>query len=266
MTGVEQLTLAEKAFEQRDFGAAVAHARAALAAGLDLGVPGSERGEYWQHPEMAQCEIVLGSALLELDDHDGALQHLERAVALDRENERSYANRGHVRRERGELNEALADFDYALERDPSYAFARFRRAQTLLDLQRLEDAEAELARILALNPYDAAPLALWQQLRTRRALPADLDALPAPSDYVRLYQRGLLFAEHGEHARAIADYSAAYALSPQSYLLANRAVAHERLGNLAAARADAEAYLASDPNHANMRSWLATLLERIEKG
>ncbi len=262
MTGAEQLELAEKAYLAQDYGGAVEHARAALSAGLDLNVPGSERGEYWEHPETAQCEILLGTALLELGDKDAALEHLDRAVSLDRENKRTYANRGHVRRERGELTEALADLDYALRRDPGYAFARFRRAQTLLALERRDEAEAELCTLLTANPYDAAPFALWQQLRSDRGLPSERASLPSPSDYLSLFQRAAIFMQHEEPKLALADYDAAYALSPQGFILASRSVAHEKLGKLGAAIADAEAYLATDPNHAGMKGWRDSLVQR----
>jgi len=264
-TGVEQLNLAEAAFTEKDFRAALEYAEAALAAGLDLDVPGSERGEYWAHPQMAQAEIVQGMALLELGQRDAALPHLDRAVALDNENMRAYANRGHLQRERGEPDLALRDFERALKRDPTYAYARFRRAQTLLDLQRRDEAETDLELILQLNPYDAAPLALWQTLRRERGLPSESADLPAPSDAVHLFRRAWLFLEHNQAARALADLNAAYTFNPQPYLLPSLAHAHGLLGNLGEARSYAEAYLVSDPNHAGMRGFLSGIIERQAK-
>ena len=261
-TGVERLALAEQAFANKDFTAAIEHAQAALAAGLDLDVPGSERGEYWSHPQIAQAELIQGMALLELGERDQALMHVDRACALDRENMRTWANRGHLQRERGELELALADFDSALSHDANYAYARFRRAQTLLDLNRREEAEADLTRILSQDPYADAPLALWQTLRKERGLASDSSALPAPSDSISLFRRAWLFLEHNEPQRALEDLTAAYALSPQPYLLPSLAHAHHLLGNLPAARANAEAYLETDPDHAGMRNFLTTLIER----
>ena len=265
MTGVELLGLSDEAFAGKDFAAAIEHARAALATGLDLDVPGSERGEYWQHPQTSHAELVIGMAQLELGERDEALTQLDRAVSLDKEDKRAWANRGHVRRERGELELALADFDQALSRDAEYAYARFRRAQTLLDSNRPLEAEADLERILTLNPFDAAPLALWQTLRTARGLPSDSSALPAPSDSSGLFRRAWLYLEHGEPERALLDLNAAYASSPQPYLLASLAHTHGLLGNLAVARENAEGYLATDPDHAGMRSFLAGLIERLAR-
>ncbi|MES1175432.1 MAG: tetratricopeptide repeat protein [Myxococcales bacterium] len=264
-TGLELLDVSDQAFASKDFAAAIEHARAALAAGLDRDVPGSERGEYWAHPETARAELVIGMALLELGEREQALAHLDRAIALDRENKRVWANRGHVRRERGELELALADFDHALSRDSEYAYARLRRAQTLLDLSRRAEAEADLERILTLNPYDTAPFGLWQTLRSERGLATDLGALPAPQDPAGLFRRAWLFIEHAEPERGLRDLNGAYALSPQPYLLASLAHTHALLGNLSEARASAEGYLATDPSHAGMRSLLNDLIQRQEK-
>ena len=265
MTGVELLDLADQAFASKDFAAAIEHARAALAAGLDLDVPGSERGEYWPHPQTSHAELVLGTAQLELGVPDDALAHLERAVALDREDKRAWANRGHVHRERGELELALADFDKALSRDAEYAYARFRRAQTLRDLLRHAEAEAELERILTLNPYDAAPLALWQTLRAERGVSSDVGALPAPQDAAGLFRRAWLYIEHAEPERGLRDLNAAYVLTPAPHLLASLAHTHGLLGHLGEARESAEGYLATDPSHTGMRSFLDSIIERQEK-
>src|SRR4051812_38576983 len=178
-TGLELLQRSDAAFARNDFAGALEQARAALAAGLDLDVPGSERGEYWSHPQLAHAETVIGMALLELHEADAALAHLDQAVALDRDDARTWANRGHLRRERGELALALADLDQALSMDAAYAYARFRRAQTLLSLNRPLDAETDLESILRLNPYDAQPRALWQTLRAERGVLSDLASLPA---------------------------------------------------------------------------------------
>jgi tetratricopeptide (TPR) repeat protein len=264
-TGGEHLALSEQAFANKDFGAAIEHARAALAAGLDLDVPGSERGEYWPHPQSAHAEIVLGMALLALGERDEALTHLDRAVALDKDDKRVWANRGQLRRERGELEPALADLDKALSRDAEYAYARFRRAQTLLDLRRPLEAETDLERLLATDPYDAAPFALWQTLRAQRGLPCDLAALPAPRDTSGLFRRAWQHIEHAEPERALRDLNAAYALAPQPYLLASLAHTHGLLGNLARARENAEDYLATDPSHPGMRSFLNDIIARQEK-
>jgi len=263
MLGTDHLSLAEAAFAQRKFSEAAEHARQALAAGLDAGAYPSERGEYVPLPEAAQAELVLGMALLELGDSDAALSHLDQAVRLDRENARTWANRGHVRRERDELVLALADLSQAIERNPGYGFARFRRAQCYVALGRAPEAEADLEVLLTPNPFDAEPLALWQALRERRGASNDPSALPAPRDFGTLFARASAFLQHGLFERAIADYDAAFALHPLLLVRAYRGMAHQRFGNLQMALQDLEAYAASDANNDAVNDSLRDVRARL---
>ena len=265
MSGVAQLDLAEAAFITKDFARAVELARAALASGLDENEPTPERGEYWPRPQTSRCEVVLGMALLELGQQGDALPHLDRAVELDRDEKRAWANRGHLQRERGEAALAIADLSHALKRDPTYAFARFRRAQALLDLNRIAEAEADLADILTRNPFDEAPLALWKDLRTRQGLSDDTCELPPLRDPYWLLARGSIFMQHGDPTRALADYDASFAIRPDPYVRTHRATAHRQLGNIEAARADLEAYIATNPPSIDVwRAQLAQIVEQLE--
>ncbi len=263
MSGPETLKLAEAAFAAKDFVGAVPLCERALSEGLDVGGYESERGEYWPHPETSQCELIWGMSLHELGQSDAGLPHLDRAVALDIENQRTWANRGHVRRERGELTLAIADLTRALKRQSSYPFALLRRAQCYLTLGQTSDAEQDLEAILTSNPYDEAPFALWQSLRDARGVPSARTALPAPKDFGSLFQRAFVFSAHGELALALADFDAAFAISPQLILRAYRGQTHHQLGNLELALADLEAYLASEPNNEPTLTALADVRAKL---
>lgn len=138
MTPWELVLRAEQAVIEKRFADAVPDLRAALAdeSKLDADAYPSERGEYVPHPQAANAEMLLGIALHELGDRDEAPGHLDRAVALDRDDARVVANRGHVRAERGERELALADFGRALELRRDYGFARFRRAHCYAAMDR----------------------------------------------------------------------------------------------------------------------------------
>ena len=251
MSGLDRLVLAEKAFADKDYAKAIEHAQAALALGLDVGAYDSERGEYAPKEQASSCETLWAMALLESGgDLNAALEHCDRAVQLANQDKRAWGNRGHLRRERGELELALKDLDWALKYDPDYAFARLRRAQCLHTLGRLEEAEQDLARILLKNPCDAAPLALWQELRAQRGLANDAAALPVPKDAQAFITRGQAFAQNNQLDRAIADYDAAIALTPAPFAFLYRGLAHQALGDLARARADLEVWVKVDPGWA----------------
>ena len=251
MSGRAQLLLAESAFAAKDYAKAIEHAEEALRLGLDINAPDSERGEYAPKEESSSCETLLGMALLESGgDRDAALEHCNRAVIFAREDKRAWGNRGHLRRERGELELALTDLDWALKYDRDYVFARLRRAQCLQTLGRLEQAEQDLAQILLKNPCDALPFTLWQEIRLQRGLPNDATALPAPKDAAAFVTRGQGFAQSNEHLRAIADFDAAIALNPAPLAFLHRGLSHRALGNLVQAKADLEVWLKIDPGWA----------------
>ncbi len=216
MNGLDSLVLAEAAFARKDYAEARAHAEQAMALGLDADAYESERGEYVPRPEAAQCEIVIGMALLELGDSSAALSHLDRAAELDRENKRVWANRGHLRRERGELGLAIADLTRALERDSAYAYALLRRAQCFASSNRSAEAERDLERILTTDPYDAAPFELWQSLRAARGASSAPTDLPQPNDWFGWVQRAASASVQRDFASAFAAYDAALALAPNN--------------------------------------------------
>ena len=218
---------------------------------MDIGAYDSERGEYAPKEESSSCETLLGMALLESGgDRDVALEHCNRAVTFAHEDKRAWGNRGHLRRERGELDLALADLGWALKYDPDYAFARLRRAQCLQTLGRLEEAEQDLGQILLKHPCDAVPFALWQDIRAQRGLPNDATQLPQPKDVAAFITRGTGFAQSNEHLRAIADFDAAIALSPAPFAFLHRGLSQRALGNLAEAKADLEVWVKVDPGWA----------------
>ena len=251
MLGLDYLLLAEKAFASKDYAKAIEHAQTALSVGLDLGAHDSERGEYAPKEESSSCETLLGMAVLESGGNlDAALEHCNRAVNFAYEDKRAWGNRGHLRRERGELELALTDLDRALKFDPSYVFARLRRAQCLQTLGRLEEAERDLGEILLKNPCDAVACSLWQEIRAQRGLANDAAQLPQPKDVSAFITRGMGFAQNNEHLRAIADYDAAIALSPAPYAFLNRGLSQRALGNLAQAKADLEVWVKVDPGWA----------------
>jgi tetratricopeptide (TPR) repeat protein len=101
---------------------------------------------------------------------------------------------------------------------------------------------------LIVDPLDAAALATWQEVRAGRGLSAGPSALPQPTDFKGLLARAMVFAQQRcEPLRAIADYDAAIALSPDPYAMLNRGLTQRTLGNLEQARADIAVWVKFDP-------------------
>lgn len=82
----------------------------------------------------------------------------------------AYGNAGLAALSRVQRNNAQAEGEYALavELAPDDGVLRLWHAQVLFDLQRHGDAEAELTRAMALEPYWPAPLHLLGRVRERQ--------------------------------------------------------------------------------------------------
>ena len=98
-----------------------------------------------RNPGGVKLVAVLSSAMgvtrREAGDLDGALADFNRAIALDPRSAWGYFGRGIILGEQGKLDEAIADFDRAVELDPQFAMAYANRG-----LARLRRGEGYIAK------------------------------------------------------------------------------------------------------------------------
>jgi len=66
-----------------------------------------------------------------------------------------FHDRGNLRRRNGSYELAIADYDKAIEIDPSFAEAHYNRGSSFYEMGRYEAAIADLTRAIELNPNDA---------------------------------------------------------------------------------------------------------------
>ncbi len=167
---------------------------------------------------------------------------------IDREPGRvpvAYFNRGEAHAEAGDLQAALADYDWAIRLLPGYAEAYRNRGLVLGRKGDYQGAIADYRRALDLRPDDAEVL-------MARAVACDRLGrfTSAMSDYSRaialapkLYQaynnRALLYVRQGRLELALSDFSQAIALRPDSgSYRANRGRCYLSLGKTGKAAAD----------------------------
>ncbi len=86
------------------------------------------RGIIESHPADARAWVLLGAALLRLDDLDGSMAASARAIALDAQLPLAHCNLGAAHAERFEMAEAHACYDRALALDPDHAQTHVNRA------------------------------------------------------------------------------------------------------------------------------------------
>lgn len=166
----------------------------------------------------------------------------------------AYFNRGLAYAARGDAARAIAEFDFAIRRDPTLGPAYDARGLARAQLGQLDEALADYDRAIEMAPDNAGfhnnrAVALAASGRTGEAMAAFEIAVRLDPGYARAYfNRGAAHDEAGDWERAIADFSRAIDVDPRyARAYTERAALHFRLGRFAEAAADFEATARLDP-------------------
>jgi tetratricopeptide (TPR) repeat protein len=153
---------------------------------------------------------------------DEALREFEIAIQYDPSCWLALHNRGVSRAQQGQADEALQDFNRAIQLNPGHAIAYRNRGELLAAMGRSDEAVADYSRALATLPDDPnlslmRGHALHRLGRFHESL-ADLSRSIelAPRNAEAFAHRGNVFAELGEFARASKDFQQALRLDPDS--------------------------------------------------
>jgi tetratricopeptide (TPR) repeat protein len=186
-SALKALLKARDALEQGDLDAAVRHARVAAGERPDLGV----------------CQAVLAETLNATRDR-GALDAARKATELNPALVDGWRELGDAYMEARQAGKAEAAYREALVRDESYALARAKLAQALLE-----------------------------QGRSREALEMALAAEDRGGDaFMVAAIRGDILAEMSRHGEAAESYDRALRMEPDDHwILHQAAIAHSRAGN-----------------------------------
>ncbi len=183
----------------------------------------------------------------------------------------TYVARGELAFRNGsQLDQALADFNRAIQLDPRNADAHFYRATTLEAVKRLDEANKELNSLESLTPE--ALRVPYVRARVREAL-GDTAGAATDRERVRnavprtsndfITRGNFRLAEDPQSA--LADFQDASRLDPFSNeaLLNQAHVLGERLGRVAEAVAVTDRLLAMNPDHPMARGGRAVYLARL---
>jgi tetratricopeptide (TPR) repeat protein len=145
----------EQALAESQFDIGEAHAWRALVLSALGDDPGALREVEWalnlEGPDPAHLERK-GEILGNLEDNEGAIRAYTDAIRGGAVGATPYLERGSIYRKLGRLEEGLADFEIALQRDPEDPGAHCERARVLRDLGRHEEAEEAMRRASGLDP------------------------------------------------------------------------------------------------------------------
>lgn len=168
----------------------------------------------------AEDHFLRGNSYFETGQYQQALAEYNRALELRPDHPGTLYNRGVALVGLGHYDEALADLNRALELRPDDPNILNSRGSTMGYLGRYEEALADFNRALALRPDDPGTpynrgLALSNLSRHQEALAAYSRALEMRPDHPdTLNNRGNTLVLLGRPQEALADYSRALKLRP----------------------------------------------------
>ncbi len=149
-----QLLAGLKAHNDKDYQGAVRYYTKVLDANPDLYV----RSIVFNHRGMAH--FMLQQEALAMSDFDRSFQ-------CDNTNFRALNNRALVLRRMGYIQPALECFALSLEIEPKQGEVFFLRAQTLVEIDRINDANVDLIQALAIDPFHREAAQLLAELERR---------------------------------------------------------------------------------------------------
>jgi len=171
-----------------------------------------------------------GVALDEKGEHQQAIADFTEALARDPRFNEAWNGRGNAYNSMGEYDRAVEDFSSAIAADPFFMEAYNNRGVAFFNLKRYDDAIADYSKLLGILPRHVKG---W-------------------------YNRGNAYLEKGMVARAAADLSRAIELNPRyAKAYCRRAYAKLMLGDAPGAREDAALSIRFDPSFLDAYGYLA---------
>jgi tetratricopeptide (TPR) repeat protein len=180
----------------------------------------------------AEAELETFYQRLDVEDYDGALEAINKAIELVPDNAWYYHERGYWHWLVGDLEAALEDTNRALELEPENTDFFARRAAIAIDAEDHDLALESLSQALRLDPGDPY-------------LHADL---------------GQAFASIGDLEAAVAEYNAAIESEPdEGWFYGLRASAYREMGDVGAAVEDLNTAIDLLPNEPGYYAELADI-------
>ena len=104
-----------------------------------------------------------GNAFLKAQKYDEAIEAYTKAIEVDASNPIFYSNRAQVHIKLENYGFAIIDCDKALEADPNFVKAYYRKGVSLMAILKTKEAQANFKIILKKLPNDALTLANYKQ-------------------------------------------------------------------------------------------------------
>ena len=169
----------------------------------------------------APCRLLLGNSLASTGRKNEALYNFQRAIELQPDFAGAYVSQASELEHLGRIDEAEASFRKAISLQPDHLEARFNLSVFLAKQSRTSDAIATVRALLAISPTDAEALGLLAALlaesdRWEDAIAANRQAIAAKPSSNAFEQLGRALAHEARWPEAAEAYRQALQLSPQN--------------------------------------------------
>lgn len=171
--------------------------------------------------DLSNAYYCRGNAYVMKESYDNAMEDFNKALELNPKNWFAYALRGFVYTKKNLLDKALADLNRAIELNPKDAVAYIFRSHIYVEKKLYDRTIEDLSRAIELDPkneyaYCFRGTAYMQNKLYDRAI-GDLNRAIEldPSDVVAHTFRGLAYAKKRLYDRAIENYNEAIKLNPE---------------------------------------------------
>lgn len=173
-----------------------------------------------REPEDAAAYINRGHEKRNSGDYDGAIAEFDRAIELDPDDAGAYHGRGEAKRGKGDYDGAIADCDRAIELDPNDPGGCNIRGMSKWQKGDHDGAIADFDRAIELDPDHAGAYFIRGMIKEEKgdyhsAIPDFDRAIELDQDDVGQYDhRGFAKISTGDYEGAIADFGRALELDP----------------------------------------------------
>jgi tetratricopeptide (TPR) repeat protein len=162
----------------------------------------------------------LGNALLQKGQVDEALEQFQKALEINHHDVDAHSNLGAALFQKGQVDDAVAHYKKALEINPNYAQANYNLGLALFQKGQVDDAVAQYKKAVKINPYypeahNNLGNALLQEGQVDEALEQFQKALEINPDYVDAHSNlGITLFRKGQVDDAVAQYKKALEINP----------------------------------------------------
>lgn len=185
-------------------------------------------------------------------------------------NANAYYNQGLAKSELGQYDDAILEYNKAIEIDPNCPRAYFNRGRSLFKLGRYEDAILDFTKAIEIDPdysaaYNSLGLAKLKLGKLEVALKYYNEAIEKDSKLAQpYYNRGIVYFKLGHYNDARKDLTKAIEIDPNDSKAYNcRGVVMSKLGKFEDAYWDFNKALEIDPSFSAAHNNLEAALENI---